>query len=67
MLNDVREIAQDLINTNYNARWMELSLNDRYECDIEFLILRVRDKKTGVETILRQPAAIYYDPSVTIH
>ena len=63
---DVRNITADLIDCDKNTRYMELCLSD-YECDVELIILRIRDKKKGVETVFRQPVGRYRDPEVTLH
>lgn len=64
---DIRHIAADVVNAGKNIQYMELDLEGRYDCFVEVLILSVRDKTDGSQTIFRQPVGTYRDSSERTH
>ena len=65
---DIRFISKDLIEANKNTRYeADLKISDRYECDVEVVVLRVRDRKENTEVIYRDAVGIYRDPAQPLH
>ena len=64
---DIRHIAADVVNAGKNVQYMELELEGRYDCFVEVLILSVRDKADGSQTIFREPVGTYRDASAELH
>ncbi len=64
---DIRLIAASLINAEVTTRFMEMQLNEQFDCDIEIVILRVKDKLHGKEIVFRTPVGEYFDGSARVH
>lgn len=56
------ELVRHLVNGAKSCSHMTLKFGEDYEVDVEVLVLRVKDKRTGVEHIVGAPAGNYDPP-----
>lgn len=65
---DICRIVKASIDDHSMTTFYQMTLdNGNYECDVEVVILKLKDKRSGKVTQLRTAAGNYRDPQAAVH